>query len=157
MDLASSLNNFFNQAGLLSSQNQHSTGQFSSVVWFYPTPTSHSTLFSSINQAGLLSSQNQHSNSQLFRVILDPPPPPPASLLQPGWPTQQSEPTHYWSVQSSFAYTSYSYILFSLSLSLSLSLTPCMHASTYMPETVVSFLNSVGIKHQVTYLSTALF
>ena len=77
VDLASSLNNFFNQAGLLSSQNQHSTGQFSSVVWFYPTPTSHSALFSSINQAGLLCSQNQHSNGQLFSVVLGPPPPPP--------------------------------------------------------------------------------
>ena len=153
VDLASSLNNFFNQAGLLSSQNQHSTGQFSSVVWFYPTPTSHSALFSSINQAGLLCSQNQHSNGQLFSVVLGPPPPPPPpSLLQPGWPTQQSEPTQYWSVQSSFAYTSYSYIL-----SPCPSLTRYMHASTHMPEIVLSLLNSVSVKHQATYFSTALF
>lgn len=73
-------------------------------------------------------------------------------LLQPGRPAQQSEPTQYWSVQSSFAYTSYSYIL-----SPCPSLTRYMHASTHMPEIVLSLLNSVSVKHQATYFSTALF
>ena len=81
VDLASSLNNFFNQTGLLNSQNQHSTGQCSVVLLatFFLSP-SHTPPPHFIQRGWLTQKLSQDSIGQLILVLLSPdllPPPPP--------------------------------------------------------------------------------